>query len=100
LKWKTSQVLQGHGSGIIAIGALRGRDLFDDEDWMASSSSDGMLKIWKREGNDGSIFLKLIRGARKLNLKLDVVEFQTLQLVTKYAMALAMGYLPNTKSKL
>lgn len=91
-----------HGAGILAIGVMQGQHIPSDADWFSSSSSDGVLKIWRRmnTADEESKFDKFEEAYRGLTTDTpDQVEcFETIQLGSKYAMSLAMGCLPNTKS--
>ena len=99
-KWSSSAVLNEHNAGILAIGVMQGQHIPSDTDWFSSSSSDGVLKIWRRRNSaDGeSEFVKLDEAYCSIDNPDQVECFQTIQLGSKYAMALAMGCLPNSNS--
>ncbi|KND04539.1 Elongator subunit ELP2 [Spizellomyces punctatus DAOM BR117] len=79
-QWICSAVLEGHTAGITSIGVVRGRNIPGDLDLIASAASDGTIRIWERlEGNE------------------DIVRcVQVLSVGARYAMCLALAYLPNS----
>ena len=68
-EWELTQTLNGHSSGVITLATLN--------DWFVSSASDGSIRIWNKVS---SLFECT----------------QVIELGTKYALALALGYLPGT----
>ncbi|KAJ3022623.1 Elongator subunit elp2 [Thoreauomyces humboldtii] len=84
LAWKCSAVLKGHTAGISCIAVMRGRDIYGDTDWIASSASDGTIRIWK-ESADAAL------GDSSFECT------QTLPVGSRFPMCLALSYLPGSQ---
>ncbi|GBC05107.1 hypothetical protein RclHR1_06030007 [Rhizophagus clarus] len=82
-KWVNSAILESHNGSINTLGVIRSRNIIVEKDLFATGSSDGVIKIWER---------------CELDDTKDSVEcIQTINLGTKYPMALAISYLPESK---
>ncbi|CAG8580109.1 9871_t:CDS:10 [Paraglomus occultum] len=83
-KYVSSAVLLGHSGSINTLGVVRARSILTERDIVATGSADGTIKIWERTIE---------------NETEDKVEcLQTIDCGTKYPLALAITYLPNTQA--
>ncbi|CAI2166210.1 4499_t:CDS:10 [Funneliformis geosporum] len=82
-KWINSAILKSHFESINTLGVIRSGNITVDKDLFATGSSDCVIKIWERS---------------ELDETKDLVEcIQTINLGTKYPLALAISYLPESK---
>ncbi|CAG8496848.1 7052_t:CDS:10 [Funneliformis mosseae] len=82
-KWINSAILESHNESINTLGVIRSGNITIEKDLFATGSSDCVIKIWERSELDDTK---------------DLVEcIQTINLGTKYPLALAISYLPESK---
>ncbi|KAF5369818.1 hypothetical protein D9758_001112 [Tetrapyrgos nigripes] len=78
LHWKSTCKLQAHPKAISSLCVL--------DDCLATGSSDGTVKVWRLPSSKSD--------------DVEIKELQTISLSGRYSQALAMSYLPQSKSLL
>ncbi|KAJ3169712.1 Elongator subunit elp2 [Irineochytrium annulatum] len=80
--WNTTAVLTGHTEPVTTVGVMRSPWAAGDVDIIASSSSDGTVRVWERTIGEGS--------------EDSVVCTQVIDTGVRYPLAMALAYMPNS----
>ncbi|CAG8443117.1 4939_t:CDS:10 [Acaulospora colombiana] len=80
-KWVNSAILEPHGGSVNTIGVIRAKSIIVNKDLVVTGSAEGALKVWERTIIDDA--------------KVDCI--QTIDLESKYPLALALSYFPDSK---
>ncbi|GAA5816810.1 hypothetical protein MFLAVUS_010344 [Mucor flavus] len=83
-KWINSATLEGHTGAVETIACMRAHSIEGETDMIITGSADGTIRIWERREIDADTD--------------EIICKQVINNGNKYPMALALSYLPGTKT--